>query len=149
MTAQAHRRRKFVEPQGSIPHGESLVCWAGEAALLYISSILLLHLFDIPVTLNRSPLIAMAPGSSSQLWKVIDSYKLSTGDQYTLEEQVIFHNEGFAEYFVDFTLNLQRFETILVAQLTHVSHLSLYLHSDQDEFIGFARSGKVSYPRLN
>lgn len=84
----------------------------------------------------------MAPPAATSLWKSIDGYKLSTGDKYAAEDQLLFHNQGFADYFVDFTLDLEQFETIFGAQCQHVSFLSLYLHTDKDEFVGFARSGR-------
>lgn len=84
----------------------------------------------------------MAPVAANSLWKTIDEYKFSTGDKYTAEEQLVFHNEGFTDYFVDFTLDLERFETSMGAQFQHVSSLSLYMHTDKDEFVGFSRSGR-------
>ena len=65
-----------------------------------------------------------------------------------MQDQVTFHNEGSLEYFVDFTLDLQAFESIFGAQLGHVSHLSLYFHTDSDEYVGYARSGRsANVPR--
>ena len=91
----------------------------------------------------------MAPGSAAAVWKSLDGYQLSTGEHYTINEQVIFHNEGFAEYFVDFTLDLKQYETIFGAQLGLISYLSLYVHTSKDEFVGFARSGSSSSSKSN
>ena len=87
----------------------------------------------------------MAPGPAATTWKAIDGYKLTTGEKYTAEEQKIFQDEGFKEYFVDFTLELPYFEKLLNAMYAQVSHLCLYMHSDNDEFVGFARSGKSGF----
>ena len=82
----------------------------------------------------------MAPGAASTLWKSVDGYKLSTGDYYTAHDLVEFHNESFKQYFVDFTTHVPTYDQVFVAQLQLVSHLSLYLHTDSDEFVGMARS---------
>ena len=90
----------------------------------------------------------MASKSAATVWKSIDGYQLSTGERYTINEQVIFHNEGFAEYFVDFTLDLKQYETIFGAQLGLVSYLSVYVHTNEDEFVGFARSGNELFLKI-
>jgi hypothetical protein len=84
----------------------------------------------------------MSPGPASSLWKHSGGFKFSTGDRYSTEDQVQFHNEGFAEYFVDMTMTVEQFESILGTQFSHVPHLSLYMHTEKDEFVGSALAGK-------
>ncbi len=85
----------------------------------------------------------MAPGVATIMWKTVDGYKLSTGEHYSINDQVTFHNEGFADYFIDFSLDLQDYETIFVSMLGLTSFLSLFIHTGEDAFVGFARSGKI------
>lgn len=80
------------------------------------------------------------PPAAQSLWKSVDKYKLSTGDNYTAAQQLALHNDAFTGYFVDFTFDIFKFETRLGSQLQHVSFLSLYIHTDKDEFVGFSRT---------
>jgi RimJ/RimL family protein N-acetyltransferase len=78
--------------------------------------------------------------ASREVWKTIEAYKFTTGDKFSSEQQLAWQNEGFKDYFVDFSFDQFSFEAILACQYQHVSLLSLYMHDDKDEFVGFGRT---------
>jgi RimJ/RimL family protein N-acetyltransferase len=80
------------------------------------------------------------PPTSREVWKTVGGYKFTTGDKFSAEQQLAWQNEGFKDYFVEWSFDPFSFEAILNCQYQHVSVLSLYMHDDKDEFVGFGRT---------
>ena len=80
------------------------------------------------------------PHSFKSVWKETDDYVFTTGENHTPAEQLEFNNVGFANYFVDMTMDVSQFENLTV-QLNFAFSLCLYMHTKDGEFVGFSRTG--------
>ena len=67
-------------------------------------------------------------------------YAFTTGSEYVSNQSTAYQNAAFADYFVDLTMTTERFEIMMNGAYGHMPHLSLYMHTKEGEFIGFART---------
>ncbi|OZJ02361.1 hypothetical protein BZG36_04475 [Bifiguratus adelaidae] len=65
-------------------------------------------------------------------------YKL--GSEYSVQQQVAFHNLAFQQYIVEFTLGVEELELAFNCWMGHVSYLSVYMLTAEGDLVGLART---------